>query len=245
MRSFGIATTAILFLFSSQVAFAVPSWVQISFQTTPTSAPKIAAAADALMASKAGKTFPGKLLLQAMTADGNNPATHSFVPIYRSTAEREDFLPKLQADPAWAEFTAVMSRETQPVSTVLFRNVKSWGDINDTDHVWAAHAFSVSDAPGFLAAVEQFLASKTGKKSPGQVYLSAVVAGGLSPVTHTISVGYASETEMEAWIEVRNASQDWADYQAAAGDKGEYLGTSLARDVKSWGSATLEQITKP
>ena len=39
--------------------------------------------------------FPGKLLLQANVADGGNPATHTFVPIYKSAAEREKFVQSL------------------------------------------------------------------------------------------------------------------------------------------------------
>lgn len=76
-------------------------------------------------------------------------------------------------------------------------------------------------------------------------YLSAVVAGGMSPVTHVISVGYDSEAEMDAWLEVRNASDDWAAYVAASEPLGEYLGASLFRDLKSWGSASLESIVEP
>ena len=69
-----------------------------------------------------------------------------------------------------------------------------------------------------------------------------IVAGGLSPVTHVISVGYASEAEMEAWIDVRNASGDWAAYLEASGPTGEYLGGSLARDLKTWGPAPLSSF---
>ncbi|MBW2695751.1 MAG: hypothetical protein JRE70_04715 [Deltaproteobacteria bacterium] len=241
MKSIGIAIIG-LFL-SSQIAAAAPSWAQISFTTTSGDAPKILAAAEALMSSDVGKEFPGKLLLQILTADGDNPATHMFVPIYKSAAEREGYVQKLQADPAWTGFTAVMGAASQPVSTVLYRNVGSWGDINETDHVWAAHAFAVDDPAAFQTAIEKYLDSKTGKKFPGQVYLSAVVAGGISPVSHVISVGYASEAEMDAWIEDRNGTKDWANYQDDVEGNAEFLGTSLARDVKSWGLATLEDIT--
>jgi hypothetical protein len=235
---------AILGLFAvAPIATANPSWIQISFATTAENAPKILAAADTMTSSAVFKQFPGKLLLQAHIADGSNPATHSFVPIYKSTADRESFLQKLQADPAWATFTATMGAASQPVSTVLFSNLKSWGDVNDTDHVWAAHVFNIEDPAALVAAVDKLMASKTGKKFPGQVHLSAVVAGGMTPVTHTISVGYASQTEMDAWISTRNASKDWTAYQDSVEDNAEFLGTSLARDLKTWGSAALADLT--
>ena len=195
------------------------------------------------MSSAAGKEFPGKLLLQAEVADGSDPATHSFIPIYKTDAEREAFVQKLQADPAWNVFLGEMSKLTQPVSTVLYRTMKSWGDFAETDHVWMGHAFKVNDPAAFLAALDKFRASPTGKKFPGQVYLSAVVAGGITPVTHLISVGYASEVEMAAWTATRDASADWAAYLKESRKAAEYLGGNLSRDLKSWGPATLSGIS--
>jgi hypothetical protein len=239
-RTAWIATALLL---TSRVALAAPSWSVVSFTTTPQNAPKILAAADKLMSSGVGKQFPGKLLLQVHLADGNNPSTHSFVPIYKTAAEREAFAQKMQADRAWSEFLAVMVKESQPVSTVWYKTLKSWGDLADSDRVWAGYAFKVNDPAAFLAALEKFMASETGKKFPGQVYLSGVVAGGLSPVTHMISVGFASETEMDAWDDARSPSADWATYLGEVRKVSEYLGNELARDLKSWGPATLKGIS--
>ena len=99
--AFPIAPILALGLSVGHGAAADPSWVQISFSTTPSNAPKVLAAADKLMGSEVGQTFPGRLLLQSNLADGADPATHSFVPIYKSVAERETFVQKLQASPAW------------------------------------------------------------------------------------------------------------------------------------------------
>jgi hypothetical protein len=240
MKRLGLAVLALLFF--SQAAVA-QSWSLLSFATTPQNAPKVLAAGDALMSSPAGKEFPGKLMLQMHVADGANPATHSWVPIYKSGAEREAFVQKLQADPAWDTFLATITELAQPVAQVAYRTVKSWGEIVDTDHLWISHAFSVDDPAAFLAAVDGFMASATGQKFPGQVYLSAVVAGGLTPVTHLISVGYASEAEMESWIDVRNASADWATYIDASRPTGDYLGSNMVRDLKAWGPATFADLT--
>lgn len=241
MKHIGFAAIGLLLF--SHPAIAQPTWSAISISTTPPNAPLVLAATDALMNSTVGKEFPGKLLLQAEVADGSSPATHSFIPIYKTAAEREAFVQKLQADPAWNVFQGEMAKLTQPVSVVVYRTVKSWGEIVDTDHVWMGHAFHVTDAPAFLAAVDKFRASPTGQKFPGQVYLSAVVAGGITPVTHLISVGYASEAEMEAWTATRDASADWAAYLKASSKAAEYLGGNLSRDLKSWGPATLSSLT--
>jgi hypothetical protein len=241
MKRIGFA--AIGFLFLCHPAAAQVSWSAISFSATAPNVPLALAAADTLMNSAAGKEFPGKLLLQAELYDGSNSATHSFIPIYKSAAQSEAFLQKLQADPAWNTFLGDMAKLTQPVSTNLYRTVKSWGEIVDTDHVWMGYSFHVNDPAAFLAALDKLMASPTGKKFPGQVYLSEVVAGGITPVTHLISVGFDSEAEMEGWDTVRDASADWAAYLKASRKAAEYLGGNMSRDLKSWGPATLSSLS--
>jgi hypothetical protein len=241
-----IALAAIgIFLLAPQSAEAAATWTNIGFTTTAASAPKILKATDALMSSATGKQFPGRLLLMQNVADGDNPATHVFVPIYASGAEREAFGQKLQADPAWGTFTDAMAANSQPGGTVMYRTLKSWGNVEDADTVWMTHAFNASDPAGFMKALEAFRASKTGQAFEGQVHVSGVVAGGLSPVSHVISVGYASEAEMEAWADQRNASPDWAAYIAASRPTAEYLGGTLARTLKAWGPASLKSLTTP
>jgi hypothetical protein len=228
-----------------QTAVAEPYWSQISLQTTVKNTPKLVAAMDKLMGSKVGKTFPGRMLLQSNVADGADPSTHTVVPIYKSAADREAFVGRLQTSEEWAEFQATLESLGQPGGTMLYRNGRSWGDLNDTDSVWMAHAFSVSDPAAFAAAMDAFMNSPTGKKGPGQVYLSGVVAGGINPVSHVVSVGYASTTEMAAWLLVRDASADWATFLAAAGKAGTYLGATMAVDVKTYGSLSMKEVVAP
>lgn len=243
MKSLCIPT--ILSFLLAQASAAEPYWAQIGLATSATNASKVRAATDGFMNSEVGKTFPGRLLLQANVADGAEPATHVFVPIYKSAADREAFVASLQGNPAWREFQAALEGLGEPGGTVLYRNLASWGDINDTDTVWMAHAFDVSDPAAFAAAVDALLKSPTGKKFPGQAYLSAVVAGGTSPVSHVISVGYASVQEMAEWLPVRDASADWATYQDASSKVSEYLGGSLATTIEAWGPAGMKDIVAP
>lgn len=237
-----IAFVSLAFLILGPASATAQTWSVIAFATTPSSAPKILKAADDLMSSDVGKGFGGKLLLQANTADGANPATHAFVPVYKNAADREAFVQSLQGTKAWGAFLDVMEEESEPVSTVLYQTVGSWGDLNETDSVWMTHMFSVSDPAVFAQAIVDYLASETGKQFPGQVYLSAVVAAGLSPVTHVISVGYASEAEMFAWVEKRNTTQDWQNYLDASNPVSEYLGGALGRTLKTWGPATFKDL---
>jgi hypothetical protein len=64
-------------------------------------------------------------------------------------------------------------------------------------------------------------------------------------VNHIESVGYDSEAEMDSWAKVRDASADWSTYLTASRKSATYQGGSLARDVKSWGTATLKEVTAP
>lgn len=238
-----IACAVISVLFFAPAAAAQPSWSALGFSTTPQNAPQVLAAADALMNSAVGKQFPGKLLLQVATFDGSSPATHSFVPIYKTAAEREAFAEKMRDDPAWKVFQAEMSRLTEPASSVLYRTLKTWGDIVDTDHVWMGFSFRVSDPAAFVAALDKLMASPTGKNFPGQAYLSAVVAGGITPVTHLVSVGYASEAEMEKWNASMQDSEDWAAYLEESRKVVEFQGAGMSRDLKAWGPASLKSLT--
>ncbi len=235
-----IGTMTVATLAWVQVAAAGPVWTVFSFSTTPQSAPKVLAAAEKLMASAVGTEYPGRLFLQANVANGSDPTTHSFVPVYKTAAERETFLQKLQADEAWTAFQKTMTAESEPVAEVSYRVVKSWGDRADTDAVWMAHAFSVRDPAKMLAALEALMVSPTGQKFPGQVYLSEVVAGGISPVTHVISVGYASDAEMHDWLAVRDPSPDWAAYLDASRAVSDYLGAGQARTMKTWGASQAD-----
>lgn len=232
-------------LLSAQIAAAEPYWAQIGLTASATNAPKVAAAVDKLMTSEVGKTFPGRMLLQVNVADGSDPTTHTVVPIYHTAADREQFMKRLLPSAEWKEFQATLEKLGSPGGTILYRNLRSWGDINDTDTLWMAHAFSVSDPAAFVAAMNAFMNSPTGKKGPGQVYLSSVLAGGIGPVSHVVSVGYASLTEMAAWLTMRDASADWATFMQAGGKAGAYLGATLASDLKTWVPMSMKQVVAP
>jgi hypothetical protein len=238
MRSLGIVVGFLLF---SQVAYGA-SWSVFGVAAQPQDAPGIVAATDALMSSAVGKEFPGRLFLQQNLANGNSPATHSFVPVYRSAADGEAWVQKLQADPAWAKFQEALAKLSDPVSSVRYRTQKRYGTVSDTDVVWQMHSFNVRDTAAFTTALDAFLASPTGKKFPGQVFLSNVVAGGLTPVTHVISVGYASEAALESWQDVSQGSSDLEGYLAASRKAADYLGNDLIRTLKTWG-APLDDVT--
>jgi hypothetical protein len=236
---------AVLVLVVAQSALADRTWQLNGVALNPGANPAdVVAATDKLLASPIGKQATGRVMLLANIADGDNPATHSYVILNKSAAEGEVYGQKLYADPAWAQFQSALANLSGGGATVRNRTIKSWGDISDSDVVWLGVFLAVRDEQAVLAARERYAASATGKKFPGQAHFSAVVAGGASPVTHTFSVGYASEAEMESWTASR-AGADWQAYQRDLRANAEILGFTLSRVVKSWGPATMKDVSAP
>ncbi len=250
MKATGIRKMGGLFaataLFIAQASAADPTLQINGIALNPGANPAdVVAATDQLMGSEILKQGTGRLLLLASLADGDNPATHAFAVLNKSAAAGEAFGQKLAADPAWAQFQGAMAKLGTITNTARYRTIKSWGDISDSDAVWLGVALVVTDVPAFLAARDRYQASETGKKFPGQGHLSAVVAAGASPVTHVVSVGYASEAEMESWGTVNRASADWQAYQTAIQGSAQVVGFTLSRVVKAWGPATMKDVAAP
>ena len=100
-----IAAATLLFGISLSAA-AAPGWLATGLTVMPENAPKVVAALDALFDSKVGRKLPGRVILRANLADGNNPETHAIVSLFRSAAESEAYRAELWADPAWGEFSS-------------------------------------------------------------------------------------------------------------------------------------------
>ena len=220
---------------AAHVAFAGPGYQVNGFIASPANAPKVLAATEKLQGAAIMKENKGRLLLLANLADGADPATHSFVILYRSVAEYEAFSPKLQADPAWAEFVGTIAELGQGAGTQRIQTLRSWGDISDADVVWRSFVFDVTNPPAFAATMERFMQSATGKKLPGQVHLTATVAGGISPVSHGVVVGYESQAEMEKWNESNASNPEWLAFLSELRLSSDFLGSNLSRTIGAWG----------
>lgn len=226
-------------------ASAGGSWSGLSVAVPAGKTAELVAATDKLMSSEVAKQFPGRLLLQVSIADGANPSTHTFVPIYKSATSGEAWVAQLRASPAYKEFLATLAELSQGTGSARYRVLKSWGEISDGDKVWLGHAFDVKDSGAFVAAIDKFRASATGKKQPSQVHLSQVIAAGMTPMSHLVSVGYASEAEMETAQLSLTGNSDWQALLDAVNESAEQLGSSMSRTVKSWGTASMQSVLDP
>ena len=221
-------------LLVSSVANAGPNWQTFTFSTTPTNLPKVLAAAEKLMGA-AGPGDKGTVSLMANVAGGDH--SHTFISSFDSRAARETWAKSFTASPAWKEFTKTTSGLIERGQSSRMNLVKSWGEESSKDVFWEIYAFTVTDADAFSGAIDRFLDSDTGKKSPGQVHLSAVAASGLSQVTHLISVGFESEAEAETWEDSIVTSKDWTSYQEASDKVSTFAGAFMIRTIQTWGSS--------
>jgi hypothetical protein len=235
---------AVLVLSATVAASADPSWQLNGLRLNPGSSPAdLIAATDRLMASPIGKQAPGRLLLLVNMADGDDPDTNAYVILNKSAADGEAYGAKLFADSAFAQFEAELAKLSTGGATVRNRTVKSWGDFSDADVVWLTVYLAVKDEAAVLAARDRWGASESGKKFPGQAHLSAVVAGGAGPVTHVLTVGYASEAEMESWGAQSRKTAEWQAYQKDLRAAADVLGFALSRTLKAWGPATMKDLS--
>ncbi len=226
-------------------AAAGPGYSLATVAVKPLDVPAVIAATDKMMASANGQKFKGRLLLLQHIADGSDPSTLSIVSIYKSAAELEEYTNLMQNDPARTEYFKTVLPISQLEETARLSTVKSWGDINDTDMIWNAHYFTVTDLPTFIAALDAWYASPTGKKSPAQAHLASLSAGGLTPVTHVLSIGYASIAEMESFLDSTANDADRAKLLADLRKVSTHVGADLSRTMKTWGNASMKSLTKP
>ena len=205
-------------------------------------APRVVAAMDALFDSRVTRNAPVRVVLRMNLADGNAPDTHTFVIMFDSAAKREAWTNKLYDDAAWAAFMQTMSEASESQGTTM-RGVLlySSGDVNDTDEVWVNHYLTVEEPAVLLNAMRAYNATDAGKASPGQVHLSAVVAGGTAGPSHIVSVGYASEAEWEAEM-ARDRGPAWQNLMDTMGAVSEYHGATMQRDIKAWGDVSVSDI---
>jgi hypothetical protein len=242
MKIISLALSLGLFGFA-ELAGAAPSWHVTSFATNFAGGSEIVAALDKVVASPLGQQFKGRIVLQRHLADGVDPATHSLVSLFPSSAEREAFEGKFPGNSDYAAFMSTFEKHAQVTSTVRYTPRKSWGDLVDTDQYWEIYPFVVRDPKAFTAALDQFMNSETAKKFPGQVHLISTAAGGMGGPSHGIGVGFASAAEAEIWTDMAETTADWQTLIDAMNKNGNFLGGIMARTIKQWGPATTESVS--
>jgi hypothetical protein len=220
------------------IALAADGLSFVSVTLLPQNESKIVAAQDAYMASPAGQQFKGRLVLLRHLADGADPATHTFASAYHSATELAVYMDATSGTADRRAFFDAVVPISSVVTTGRSTSLKSWGDASDVDKIWVNIALNVTDPAAFIAALDTWLASPTGKTFPGQGYLSVVSFGGAGAPSHVVALGYASMAEMESYLDALPGDADYAAFQRTVASVSTRVGTSLSQVVKAWGPAT-------
>ena len=227
-------------------AMAAPGYTVTSFKVDAMKGGEVVAALDEWMASDAGKKYKGRLLLQAHTQDGANPATHSIVGIYSSMTEAEAFGDYVRGNKdalaAWMTMVGKVSPISTQTSTARYARLAGWGDMSDKDRIWMQHSITTQDAPSTYRAIDAWMKSDSGKKFPGQLHLSQTVAAGIGASSHAVTIGFESLAEMEKWNEMSAGSAELSQLLHTFSVVNEYHGANLATDVKAWGKSLKSVI---
>lgn len=227
-----------LLLATPFAAWAQPGWQSTGLSVPPAAAPAVVAAFDQLMAAAADQGYAGRTTLNSNVIDGANPATHTVISLHHSLAEREAMMAKLMNSGTWQTFMDALPDGVSPVSTTRGVFAASWGTPSAADVAWTHHFFAVSNTTAFVSAMKDLMASNAMKMFPGHVMLHALTAG-QNGASHVISVGYESEAEGEKWSQSLEGNDTWTLYLARSAAASEYLGATVARQVKAWGDAEL------
>jgi hypothetical protein len=198
----------------------------------------VLAAIEKFMATKAGKKMPGSYSLMVSLVDGANPTTHSIIWATNSTAERETYTKSMEGNADWAALVASLSNATDGWTTYRMAFDKTWGDSGDADSLWFVHSVIIPDPAAYESALDTLMSSAVAKKFKGSMTLSTVAAGGVTPASHLLSVGYENEAEKEAWDDALAGSAEFAAFEKATAGSSEYKGTTIISTVKSWGTMT-------
>lgn len=242
MTKFKTLTTTVLFtaccIFAVS-ATAAPGYHVNSFAVMPQNVPTLVAALDKWMATDVAKGFPGRVILNAHVADGADPASHSLVIAYSSMAENEAWLMKAQTSQEYQTLiqSFVSSIDTNhPMQTKREAVVNSWGEADPADTILIVHSITTTDAPSVLAALNGWAASA--KSFPGQLQLTAVIAGGREAGSHSLVIAFRNLAEMETWQAENGGSAARLQLLHSLQGLSDYNGAYLLQRVKMWSGAS-------
>jgi len=216
-------------------AHAGPNWEAYGLQVDPKNEGAVLAAIEKFMATEAGKTVPGAYSFMQSTMDGADPTTHSIIWTTDSVAERATYMQSMEGNPDWNAFVGTLNGLTSGYASYRMAFLKTWGDSGSTDPVWYIHSMAIPDGPAYLKALDELMTSEIGKKFTGWMVFSRVVAGGVTPASHLISVGFETEAEAEDWEAKLQASPENAAFMKATAGSYQYLGASILTTIKTWG----------
>ena len=209
-------------------ASAAQMWSRLEVQANPGAQAAIVAGFDAFNATAAANADPVTVYLSAVNFNGQSRATHAFSVLHASRTDMANYWMNIQQTPEWLAWNAANANLATPVSDFAATIVKGWGEASNSDTRWVTMYLNVSDPAALLSAFDKAMGSVTGKKFPGQMWLSQIEFGHDRPggiATHVLTAGYESTAERESWMDRLNDSKEGKAMWASLRKSSEIVGS--------------------
>lgn len=209
-------------------ASAAQMWSRYEIEAKPGAQLGLIAAFDAFNATAAANADPVTIYFSAVNFNGQSRATHSFSVLHASRTDMANYWLNIQQTPEWIAMSATQATLASPVSDFAATIVKGWGEVSNSDTRWVTMYLNVSDPAALLSAFDKAMGSSTGKKFPGQMWLSQIEFGHDRPggiATHVLTAGYESTAERESWMDRMNGSKEGKAMWASVRKTSEIVGS--------------------
>mgnify|MGYP001179907304 CR=1 FL=1 len=238
-----------LLVISSGIVLANPMWTQYEIKVdNPESGANIIAATDEFMASNFAKeNFKGSLHLNSYIANGESDATHFFAVLQPSLDAHMQWINTSSQSEAGQKFFSVLRANSTPVSEQFNSFIQTYGTPSNEDVVWIIHEFFTQPSNVEEVLKHTSVLDKEIKGNfPGQFGISAVSFGGGAEVSHLLTVGYSSISELESWEDQVATNKALQKYFNKTDKIIDWKGSKLLFNARIYDSASdLEQfVTK-
>ena len=209
-------------------ASAAQMWSRYEIEAKPGAQLGLIAAFYAFNATAAANADPVTIYFSAVNFNGQSRATHSFSVLHASRTDMANYWLNIQQTPEWIAMSATQANLASPVSDFAATIVKGWGEASSSDTRWVTMYLNVSDPAALLSAFDKAMGSSTGKKFPGQMWLSQIEFGHDRPggiATHVLTAGYESTAERESWMDRMNDSKEGKAMWASVRKTSEIVGS--------------------
>ena len=209
-------------------ASAAQMWSRYEIEAKPGAQLGLIAAFDAFNATAAANADPVTIYFSAVNFNGQSRATHSFSVLHGSRTDMANYWLNIQQTPEWIAMSATQANLASPVSDFAATIVKGLGEASNSDTRWVTMYLNVSDPAALLSAFDKAMGSSTGKKFPGQMWLSQIEFGHDRPggiATHVLTAGYESTAERESWMDRMNDSKEGKAMWASVRKTSEIVGS--------------------
>ena len=197
MRSLCISLLTIMGLATQSMlpANANAIWVDYQVAVSPIKQNDVIAAFDKYKSTQTGRAFPGMMYLNAIVANGANPATHNLAVVYENQKEWETRSAAISSSPDFLQFQGALATSAQFVSETVYEHVVGFGKNAEESKQFIGYAVNVRNAARYAELMRDSAEGPEALSGLASIDLWAVKAGGVPGVTHIVVIGVESRAD--------------------------------------------------